>query len=358
MLSPSLWMKKKNTCCGLVKFKYLENTKEDITFNVINAHLTSGEDAKNAEIRQEEIKKILEYLNTHKKKDKNIILMDSNSSHLYPHPDNQTYSECNIDQTLRKNGYYNIIRTNNNSIGYQGVKHNECLKMRHAVGDQPDKFCDFMFDTIDKIVVNEENEKNTHIVLTELRAFKRYDLKYHVKFQYMRMEAIRKHIKNECFGEFSFSKGYYYDKSLIENILGKKFENINHEDKEILKELSNNLYINNHWGSDGKPTLEPTQLKLQIDDNPKNYKVLSNVLKAILFKGPTVSLLNNYAPNYNEIGLTGKQLKAIFDNFEIIKNSLYPNNEAPSDHPPCAATILLKEAHKKIYHYPVPSWDY
>ena len=338
----------KHTCCGLVKFKYLENTKEDITFNVINAHLTSGEDATNAEKRVTEINKILDYLNTHKSKDKNIILMDSNSSHLYPYPDNNIYDVCNIDKTLKNNGYHNIIRKSSALNG--GEKHNECLKMRHAVGDQPAKFCDFMFDTIDKIVVNEKNDKSKPIGLTNLQAFKRYDLQYYDKFTSMRLEANRNRIKDECFGNFNFSKGYHYDQSQIEKILEKKFEAIINEEKEILTELTNNLYIKDHWGSDGKPTLEPTQLKLKFD-NPKDYKVL----KAILFKGSTVSLFKKYAPNFPPIEYEKKQ-KLFLEKIDIIKNSLYPNNEAPSDHPPCAATILLKEApEQKQFYHPTPN---
>ena len=114
-------------------FKLLTTTcTTPSVFNVTVGHLKSGEDVNGAIERMQEMSTMLL---TPSVKD-SIILMDSNFSKLYPG------GELNA-QLFQLADYTDIVPD----------KGNECFKMRHARGGQPKKFCEFMFDRIDHILL-------------------------------------------------------------------------------------------------------------------------------------------------------------------------------------------------------------
>jgi hypothetical protein len=69
-----------------------------------------------------------------------IFIMDSNNSEYYEldYPD-----EYKMTNLIMKYVYKDIVIT----------KGNECFKLKHNKGNQPHKFYQLMFDTIDKILV-------------------------------------------------------------------------------------------------------------------------------------------------------------------------------------------------------------
>ena len=112
-------------------------------------------------------------------------------------------------------------------------------------------------------------------------------------------------------------------------------EQINTNVKEQITTIFENVSIVEHWGSNGTP-LEKKSLsnlftlpEVPTDPNDtkqiqKFQKDMNGIIKSIdnIFKSkPPVLELNYKINNY--------------------KSALYPNNEAPSDHPPCCAEIKL-----------------
>ena len=156
-------------------FKRLVDGQE---FLLINAHLSSGEEAHNAGTRRQESITILGtipaiFAEYQKPADLPVIItMDSNSSHLYQLPvEYQTRAEVKVVEEKKGKPIFDkesveaehsqehptigdIVDTVFSASGYTNlvdIDGNECLKMRHGSGGQPSKFGSFMFDTIDKI---------------------------------------------------------------------------------------------------------------------------------------------------------------------------------------------------------------
>ena len=114
--------------------------------NIICTHLKSGEGFENEKRRVEQLSELLRLAN-----DQNepcVVLLDSNTSNLYKEEILKSNpNEINlVDNIIEENGFHNVIPT----------KGNECFKMRHAQGSQPNKFGNIMFDTIDKILIQKK----------------------------------------------------------------------------------------------------------------------------------------------------------------------------------------------------------
>lgn len=165
----------KKTQFGGSIFKSLRDDKE---FLFLNAHLSSGEEAMDADKRREESKTILESIPKILKDHQQpmdlpvIITMDSNSSCHYQLPI-EYLKRAGVKVEGDKNGkpIFNktsvaekhtpehptkgdIVEMEFRLEKFQNMveeKGNECLKMRGATGGQPKKFGLFMFHTIDKI---------------------------------------------------------------------------------------------------------------------------------------------------------------------------------------------------------------
>jgi hypothetical protein len=103
------------------------------TFNLIVAHLKSGESYLAESLRVTEMNKMFTNIS-----DDTIILMDSNNSVYYE----SQYDGLTVSQTVRN---HNFVILDNPS--------GQCFKLRHSKGDQPSKFGQLMFDTIDKIII-------------------------------------------------------------------------------------------------------------------------------------------------------------------------------------------------------------
>ena len=142
---PTLFMGHDLTC----RFKIIDPRLTPVPdqekfINIICSHLKSGEGVKNENRRAEQISEIIRLAKVNN--EPSVILLDSNTSNLYRTDIEKSGDKDAIlvDVVLQDAGFQNIIPT----------KGNECFKMRHAQGSQPNKFGNIMFDTIDKIVVN------------------------------------------------------------------------------------------------------------------------------------------------------------------------------------------------------------
>jgi len=142
---PNLFMGHDLSC----RFKITNNSLTCVPgqqkhMNIICSHLKSGEGVTNENRRAKQISDIIRL--TKVNNEPSVILLDSNTSDLYREDIKKSGDKDAIlvDVVLQEAGLQNLIP----------IKGNECFKMRHARGTQPNKFGNIMFDTIDKILVN------------------------------------------------------------------------------------------------------------------------------------------------------------------------------------------------------------
>lgn len=142
---PTLFMGHDLSC----RFKIIDPSltrvpDQQMFINIIGSHFKSGEGVKNEKRRAEQISDLIRLAKVNN--EPSVILLDSNTSNLYRTDIEKSGDKDAIlvDVVLQEAGFQNIIPT----------KGNECFKMRHARGNQSNKFGNIMFDTIDKIVVN------------------------------------------------------------------------------------------------------------------------------------------------------------------------------------------------------------
>ena len=125
------------TLGGIVRF---QTVRDGIIFNVVNAHLKSGEKAPDAEVRVKETVALLEGIRLCCSPEERVIIcMDSNSSDMYRSADDKGFVD-EVKKLLIKGGFSETIFENCENI-----------KMRHGSGNQPKKFGWFFMDLIDKI---------------------------------------------------------------------------------------------------------------------------------------------------------------------------------------------------------------
>lgn len=289
---------------GYLMCKFIINNNPEIEFNLCGAHLQSGEDKKGELERVSVLKKIMKILSTEKLP---IICMDSNTSLLNEKDiklgsfdlDEKDYKKLKeyitssnmkekVDADGKKkyevtlNNHVSELISDNELIKMRDVGKSqpyfECFKMRHAMGDQPKKFCNFVFDTIDKIVVQKDIKAE---LLPKLESFKYYDeTKYKILYSIRTNPDIKEAFKKLC----EMTGKTKNDKSLITN--GKNGEKKNAQNSTIAFNRRNN----------------------------KPYRTAKEELLKKIMKG--------------------------IESMDFIKQ-LYPNNGAPSDHPPLCAEIFL-----------------
>lgn len=142
---PTLFMGHDLTCRFKIIDPMLTHAPDQERFiNISCSHLKSGEGIENEKRRAELISDIIRLTEAYN--EPSVILIDSNTSDLY-RADVEKLGDKDavlVDVVLQEAGFQNIVP----------IKGNECFKMRHARGKQPNKFGNIMFDTIDKIVVN------------------------------------------------------------------------------------------------------------------------------------------------------------------------------------------------------------
>jgi len=156
-------------------------------FDVTVAHLASGDTNRNAIQRGDALFEMTqrEFLRPH------IMLMDSNFSEHYIDGKGKC-PECKHDnmQLIRGAGLVDVL---SNSKGL------ESFKMRHAAGGQDDKFCDLMFDRIDRIIVTGDSITAREVSKPEMYGFKAYDPSHHDAIYGLRTDPNkRKSLKQAC----------------------------------------------------------------------------------------------------------------------------------------------------------------
>jgi len=154
----------------------LDFTIEGVPFTIYGSHLKSGVDLKAEQKRSKELHKVLSHA---KNKLNPILLMDSNSCLQYQRDLELELVEKKDDENSEKPEWTSDVIDQYNFVNLVVDKGNECLKMRHFDTDQPKKAGQFMFDTIDKILIPKASDgasKFLPIVTEDSRA---YPLEYY-----------------------------------------------------------------------------------------------------------------------------------------------------------------------------------
>jgi hypothetical protein len=256
-----------------------KHIQSNSTINICSAHLSSGEEMNKEE---ERVKKLTNIFCSLGNIPNVIILMDSNSSNLYE----SEYKKLNNKFTTMNNlisqyDYKNLVIT----------EYNECYKMRHAQGGQATKYGQLMFDTIDKILVKNNMpayEINNTFGFTKYPKFI-YDTILDWRTNSDKRNIIFKYTAN--INNFKARPNYLK-------------QDVTDKNGKLLFEMDAN--IENRWGDD------------------MNNNDTSGLAKLLNFK--KLIQYETLDPNL--------QIKEVF-------NQLYPNQHAPSDHPPIAVNIHL-----------------
>lgn len=255
------------TYCGdeqyiIAQFK-LVNCETSV--HICGAHLSSGEGIRAEMRRAEKMKEILGEINN---SPNGTILLDQNCSDMYE----KDYNFETCRRVIANYEYKNLI----DPVG------SECLKMRHSHGGQPTKYGQFVFDTIDGIL-----------------------------------------IKNDTIGQqeknlFGFGRYPMYLRSILLDWRINK--------RNVLREYSCNVHNIRH-----RPNYEKHP-QYDID------KTEENRWSSDMNKNTTHSL-DRY------LGYHGVPELSQYPHDEQIPRILkylYPNPLAPSDHPPICATIRVR----------------
>jgi hypothetical protein len=193
---------------------------------VICGHLNSGEGVENETRRVEQLRILLK---TAKENDGvPIILIDSNTSDLYRKDiEKSGYKNVTlVDSLIHEAGFKNIVPT----------KGNQCFKMRHARGSQPNKFGNFMFDTIDKILIRPETCDTFGCM--EIKCPKKFDISMYDEILSWRVdEAKREGLKRLC----------------RDQAWGDNMEENKTDDSKFDKNILLQLYPNQNMPSDHPP---------------------------------------------------------------------------------------------------------
>jgi len=241
-----------------LNFTYPVKT-EEYNFDIITAHLKSGENEKGEVKRVKELRAILDEADVCENP---IVLMDSNTCGQYrntilQHRQRAT-DEGNIlseemifvnDLILSKK-YKNIIdedHTNHKSI-----------KMRHAQGSQPKKFGELFYDTIDKIIVPADTEVQpiaVNTLLSSTSVLRVFPAKNSEGINQLRNNPfVRNFLKDVCVDEKWGPE--------MRNNSTKKMDHFCKTNKRFLggggkisnvKEILLGLYPNEHMPSDHPP---------------------------------------------------------------------------------------------------------
>ena len=339
---------------AMLTFKKKENT-----FVVVNAHLKSGENAEAADKRSTQMLKIFNTLKSINIP--TIILMDSNSSKHYPSSSNMLDERNNANEELKmiyKDRFVNIV-DDNEGDGF------ECFKMRHGAGGQPNKYGELMFDTIDKILISADNIKQVgdlniissftpwHNNKCNLDRRKDEDHIYKLRTN----KYLRYAIKACVFGAENLSNIYMDKKGKAIRLDDNNFEITHGEEfkqlleRELKKELKddernekssyNNDLNFSTLGAWNAKTLVKAVKQTFDTSTGENEQIRGQT--TIPNKTCHIKNILDKSGSTDEVGLNKAleiaKASPLFP--ENIKNRMYPNMGAPSDHPPIEATLKL-----------------
>jgi hypothetical protein len=212
------------------------NTSKNATdlLTIICGHLNSGEGVENESRRVEQLRILLKTAGENDGVP--IILIDSNTSDLYRKDIEKSdiKNVALVDTLIHEAGCKNIVPT----------KGNQCFKMRHARGSQPNKFGNFMFDTIDKILIRPETCDTFDCM--EIKCPKKFDISMYNEILSWRVdEAKRERLKRLC----------------CDKAWGDNMEKNKTDDSKFDKNILLQLYPNQNMPSDHPPVGAEIRLK-------------------------------------------------------------------------------------------------
>lgn len=278
------------------KFRHLSTGKE---INVFAGHLKSGEGPDEEAVRVSTLRSILYDM---KRLSNPICLLDMNSSSHYRKGISDTVAKAVIET-----GFTNVVAQDD--VPFSHSNRYQCFKMRGADGNQPPKFLEFMFDTIDGILV----KKDTQTQLVSVDGVTLYDSSYkHNMYQIRTNPKIRQLISN-------WGLNWH-----------NEFED---DEQETYKQPDNDgnreIRPTGQTGSNATPIQDKKGTILKMMSSNKSSRWGEDATKNV-YDGMS-DYIRFYVPSF---ALTDNELKEIF-------LQLYPNELMPSDHPPVAAEIRL-----------------
>lgn len=269
--------------------------KNGVEFNVLAAHLKSGEGPDEEKERVNTLLPILLSMRTLKNP---IVLMDSNSSSHY-----RVGIEYNISHVIEYCGFVNAIPQDDDPSNPDNIY--QSVKERSARGKQRQKFMELFFDTIDAILVLH----GVNYELVPIDGVELYPQIYKDDFNEFRTnKLVRQRISNwglDCKNNYNDDADETfksYEKTAIRSSSTSFTAIMNKDETVTLKMMSSDE--ESRWG----------------DDSTKNvYVGMSKYLNG----------------NRKSAGIGDEGLKNRFA-------CLYPNSGMPSDHPPIGAIVELK----------------
>jgi len=243
-----------------LEFTHTKESK-DYNFTILVAHLKSGEDKKGEMKRVEELTKLLDKAT---ECENPIILMDSNTCWQYAETIKRNFENKDatddflfVNALIHNKGFKNLIEEDH--------IRNKAIKMRHAKGEQPKKFGEFFFDTIDKIVVH-KNTKTTPIILEDSVPS---DLRLYPDKHFKFMNTLRNNVefraelKQVCIIEkwgpdMSDNKTNKFDEFVKSKGVFKEFGSV----KEVLE----GLYPSTNMPSDHPPVAAMVRVEEHVSD--------------------------------------------------------------------------------------------
>ena len=233
---PHLFMGHDLSCRFKILDPNITSTSSEPKFiNIVCTHLRSGEGMENEKIRFDQLSKILDLLNN--QNEPSVVLLDSNTSNLYKEEIQKTNPNETllVDNVIKETGFQNIIPT-------QG---NECFKMRHAQGAQQKKFGNIMFDTIDKVLI--QNKWCCNFESCRPDWLKTLPTKYYNEVLDLRLNPTkRQELKNIC----------------LENRWGDDMTQNKITDSMLDRTIFSHLYPNHEMPSDHPPVMANITYKL------------------------------------------------------------------------------------------------
>lgn len=135
-------------CSFALRCSFAMRANTEKIISLYGAHLRSGDSYANELERIQQLSLMFDDIESHSTAGAciNVIAMDSNNSAAYESKyTSATVSAETLTGVIEKRKYKDAISLTQRNA--------ECLKMRHGFGDQPSKLYQFMFDAIDKILV-------------------------------------------------------------------------------------------------------------------------------------------------------------------------------------------------------------
>ena len=352
--------------CNFLPVRFRKN---NIEFTIICGHLTSGEEADKEKVRMNEFNIMNKEINE-KEYPQPIFLIDSNTSEQYLNSFNKLISSDNtLYKTFDDSGYESIIN--------EDIPDFKCFKMRHAKGQQPEKFGELMYDTIDKCLIKKDRDFLIRPVnlLDESIFLNANDSDLISKFR--NDKIMRGKIK-----KFMFK--YYYNNKTIDDLIAEinnmmEGMKVSVEDKKITKddetriksiveerlEIDTNTYninlgLNKEKNKIDKIIINNKETSWGDDVNKIEFNGLYDYIYNEKYKDDNEVIdfiIDENSPDQSVENATNQSVKHKLINNPIEDNKLkmlfqkiYPNTKLASDHPPIGVEILfyLNNTEKKL----------